>query len=642
MLDPQQDRRQLFDALRPPDGYRLDRAVGTTYSLDLLALLTVPLAYTVWDGEAQQGELLQDPLALLHGIRQVADRLAIFCQAGQISVPRANQRLFAYLEETVVEVTPRHKDGVFHPKVWLLRYAPSENESDPIRYRLLCLSRNLTFDQSWDTMLVLDGVYQAQRKVAYSRNHPLGDFIAALPDLAVSPVKPAIREAVAKLSDEVRRVAFETPGWDATFEFIPMGLTGRRSRPFRQTVRRQLIVSPFVDDYFLKEMATRSSHNILISRLESVMAVSPAVLARFAPVYVLDPTAVPETDDAEAAATEADSQPLSPPSGLHAKLFVSEYSYSTVELFTGSANATNAAFSKNVEFLVKFTGWGSEIGIDKLLAAGQDDDQVRLLDLLQEFEPAAAAAEPDAIQEALEKLANEWQRRLARLPLTARLASRSTSASDADTTFDVTLEIQADETATAERLHLPDHVQIRCWPITLRPEAAVPVVSDSQTIATIHGLSYAALTAFFAFVVTVGRGENQHTTRFVRNLPLIGAPDDRQEQVLRALLDNQQQTLRYLLFLLADSDAPFADSAALFQMQTPVDGQGRALSLPVDLFESLVRALYQDPVKLDQVHKLYTDLQKTENTDLLPDGFEAIWQPVWQARQQLRSEENNP
>jgi hypothetical protein len=162
-------------------------------------------------------------------------------------------------------------------------------------------------------------------------------------------------------------VDFETPDWDAAFEFIPMGLTGRRSWPFRRTVRRQLIVSPFVDDHFLKEMAARSSHNILISRLESVMAASPAVLARFAPVYVLDPTAVPETAVDEETLSEAESQPLSPPSGLHAKLFISEYSYSTVELFTGSANATGAAFSKNVEFMVKFTGRGAEIGIDKLL-----------------------------------------------------------------------------------------------------------------------------------------------------------------------------------------------------------------------------------------------------------------------------------
>jgi hypothetical protein len=274
------------------------------------------------------------------------------------------------------------------------------------------------------------------------------------------------------------------------------------------------------------------------------MAVSPAVLARFAPVYVLDPAAAPETDDAEATPLEAGGQPLLPPSGLHAKLFVSEYSRSTVELFTGSANATNAAFNKNVEFLVKFTGWSSEIGIDKLLVAGQDDGQVRLLDLLQEFEPAAAATEPDALQEVLDDL-GKWQRYLARLPLAARLATRSTTASAMEATFDVSLEIQPDGTAAAERLHLPGDVQIRCWPITLRPEAAVPVVGDSQTIATIHGLSYAALTAFFAFAVTVEQEEKQHTIRFVRNLPLLGAPDDWQEQVLRALQSTHDRVGRH-------------------------------------------------------------------------------------------------
>ena len=38
MLEPR-DRQLLFDALRPPDGFRFDQGVGTTYSLDLLALV---------------------------------------------------------------------------------------------------------------------------------------------------------------------------------------------------------------------------------------------------------------------------------------------------------------------------------------------------------------------------------------------------------------------------------------------------------------------------------------------------------------------------------------------------------------------------------------------------------------------------
>ena len=40
MLEPDQ-RRLLTDALRPPDGYTLDEAIGCTYSLDLIALARV-------------------------------------------------------------------------------------------------------------------------------------------------------------------------------------------------------------------------------------------------------------------------------------------------------------------------------------------------------------------------------------------------------------------------------------------------------------------------------------------------------------------------------------------------------------------------------------------------------------------------
>ena len=38
------------------------------------------------------------------------------------------------------------------------------------------------------------------------------------------------------------------------------------------------------------------------------------------------------------------------------------------------------------------------------------------------------------------------------------------------------------------------------------------------------------------------------------NLPLEGAPEDRQDRVLRSLIENRDQLLRYILFLLASGD----------------------------------------------------------------------------------------
>jgi len=39
----------LTDALRPPAGYRVEAAVGTTYSLNLTALLLAPLSFALFD-----------------------------------------------------------------------------------------------------------------------------------------------------------------------------------------------------------------------------------------------------------------------------------------------------------------------------------------------------------------------------------------------------------------------------------------------------------------------------------------------------------------------------------------------------------------------------------------------------------------
>src|SRR3954469_802478 len=132
------DRRLLLDALRPPEGYTLDEGVGTTFSLDLLALLTAPLGFTMLElQDSRPGEIGEaDALLLLKTIRQYADRLTVFCQAGRIIAPRGQGRLLANLEQSVVEVTSPTDGGVFHPKVWALRYV---GEGQPVAYRLLVL-----------------------------------------------------------------------------------------------------------------------------------------------------------------------------------------------------------------------------------------------------------------------------------------------------------------------------------------------------------------------------------------------------------------------------------------------------------------------------------------------------------------------
>ena len=122
MLRPH-DRRVLLEALRPPQGYTVDRALANTYSLELVALLIAPLSFSLFDrAAAREGSVIDEAnpvgaTALLQAVREHAARLSVFCQTGHILPSTRYPQLLAYLERSVVEVLPRSEQGVFHPKV---------------------------------------------------------------------------------------------------------------------------------------------------------------------------------------------------------------------------------------------------------------------------------------------------------------------------------------------------------------------------------------------------------------------------------------------------------------------------------------------------------------------------------------------
>lgn len=235
MLDPQQ-REIYLDALRPPDGFHLDRAIATTYTLDLTALLVVPLSMALFPCESGE-TVLRDPVAVLEALRRNADRITVFCQRGAIKVPNINHLLYNALESIVVEVELASGragglPGVFHPKIWLLRF---EDEAQRIHYRLLCLSRNLTFDRSWDTLFVIEGALESERD-PIERNAPLAAFVAALPGLATDRLEPDLEASIARIGDEILRTDLrlppDSPFDDASLRFHALGIGLDSGWPF--------------------------------------------------------------------------------------------------------------------------------------------------------------------------------------------------------------------------------------------------------------------------------------------------------------------------------------------------------------------------------------------------------------------------
>ncbi len=680
MLEPN-SRQLLRELLRPPAGFHFDRAISTTYTLNLMSLLTMPVAFTMFDRTTTDGTAAPDPLALLQAIRQHADRIHVFCQASRIAVPKRHHLLFAHLEDSVIEVTPPSEHGIFHPKLTVLRFVgdlsalpedhPDREQYEPVvRYRLLCSTRNLTFDRSWDTMLVLEGDLASHRRRPFARNHPLGRFVEALPDLAIRPVDQDVRKACRRMADELRRVDFELPDRFDDLTFWPIGLGNEKMNwPFPDDMDRLLVISPFVSDDLLGWFEPRKSAAILVSRDETLDELADETIAQVE-AYVLNPSADEPTrqtqadeeserlgaESADPSHTDNKDAPVSRSSddsadaiddetddlsGLHAKAFVADRGRHT-HLWTGSANATDAAFSGNIEFLIELRGPRRRYGVQTLVRPADQREApgaeaMHFDNLLDPYHRADEPTETDEERQEAERLVDQCRRTLAGTQLAIHVESPVDPNAeplhhDGEAQYRLRLVSESKEPVA-----LDERLSIRCRPATLPDHRSADLhdVMNDRGVA-FDAVSFKAITAFAAFDVEAKVGRAGYRSSFVLNLPLRGAPADRHEQLLTALLANREQLLRYLLMLLAENEHDLRAMAESIDAATEQPGPNVAhMDYGLPLLEPLLKTLEHQPARLDQVARLVEDLARHEHgRDLLPEGFMDMWQPIWQARKE--------
>jgi hypothetical protein len=609
MLDPQ-DRVVLYEALQPPEGYVLDQGIGTTYSLDLITLLSTPLAFTLFEWEDAKGQPTSNPVLLLEALRRHIDRLTVFCQAGRIAAPAKPNPLFGYLEQSIVEVKAPHAEGVFHPKVWVLRYV--HQETPEVWYRFLCLSRNLTDDASWDLSLMLEGPLK-DRKVGYADNRPLADFVSALPGMAVREPTDAVKQRAAMIAEEVRRVDFDVPEPFDSWDLFPLGFDKYTKNPLPREWSRGMVVSPFIDAAMAVKLASETAGGVLVSREEELDKLPKKALKGWAKVYVLSSQVDGEPEPgAEPGAADTDR-----PHGLHAKLFACERGWD-VALYVGSANATTAAFERNVEFLVALGAKKSKLGVDQLLAP--DDGQASLLSLLQEYEPPDQPVD-DRVERTLDDLLNGGRRAM----VEAGWELQASPGSGGNWVLRLLRK-------GTDPLPIPADVTLRAWPVTLPMDTSWrPVEASAVEVAFPEG-GTGMLTTFVGCEVVARFEGTQRVARFVLNLPLTGGPVGRREAILRQILDDPQKVIRFLQFLLNDEQVdPMADPSATKDGESPGSHGGEEGFV---LLESLLRALARDPKRLDEVDKLLKELgDDEEGRQRIPKGLLDVWSALWEARQ---------
>ena len=601
MLNPN-DRSLYTGILTPPPGMVFDEAIGTTFSLDPFVMLLVPLHLSMLAPD--RGGAKWKGIPLFESIERLSSKITIYTQKGRVQVPKIPIVMYGLLESMMVEVKAP-QGGVFHPKLWVLRFVDVDDPNH-VMIRLAILSRNLTQDKSWDLSLVLEGAPGGR----YVReNRELGELIADLPQLAQRPMNDARVLQAARLGDELRHVQWELP---EGFETVAFEVLGRRKKtwvPVQST--RLAVISPFCGNRALKQISDTSREPVvLISRPETLRKLKPQTCSLFSRCFVLNEAA--ETEDGE----DIDTWESRDTHGLHAKAYISEEGWNT-RIAMGSANATDAALlgANNIEVLASMVGRRSVVGSLETICDAQNLGAV-----LSEYTPSDSEEEEDLDQtnaeEALEK---------ARAALVDAQLSVGCEAVEGDERWALYIE--------GDFPKLNRIAACRVWPITVDQTHAVTVsVEDSPRLIELGEFGAALLTGLIA--VELQAAAKEVYLRFVLNLPTENLPDARRTAILKTVVQNQDGFLRYLMLLLGEDPLEIGDGAP---GKGEFNGPGKGGSNTFPLLEEMVRAFSRRSDKLEDIGRVVKRLTEGDKpSDIIPREFLEMWQVFEQAMEGRR------
>ena len=563
------NKRLRYDELLSPDpGFQLAFAVCMTYSLDLEAVLGVTMSLGLL--QEIDTDLQNNPFALLEAIRKSSDKVAIFCNAGSIALPQNIKSVFALLEHSVFEVKMPNRQN-FHPKLWFIKY---ENSSGAAYIKLIVLTRNLTFDQSIDMCVSMQG--KVTRTMG-RKNQPLADMLAFVERFADSTKKQKI-EALAEDLLHVKEFELSHPFEDYTF--YPLGIEGHAeaARALFDRKYALFLVSPFLSNDIVGELVGSTSKVILVTRKVSV---TKEVFHRFQDVYVTK-----EILNDNEFNTRQD---------IHAKLYYTSAAEGNF-LYIGSANASHNAFHKNVEFLLRLKYKPNTVGWDTFCNdfLPKENCAYEKLDAVPERQAA------DESQIAIDVAFKE-----------AVYAIKNATVEEAGNCYTVTINAKPRKAAL---------------PVTIAPLQRHALSVPLQTQTVLEGLLLKELSEFYILTI-----EGQNT---VVKIKTAGIPAQRDDAIYNSVIPTQSAFLSYLTFMLSadDTESLIDDAATLDGLDDPAD-MSRSAPPFTAVYELMLKTLCQNPRRIEGI----ADMIKRLDPAIISDALIAMVQQFQAAARRLKA-----
>ena len=591
MFKPKEDRLNYGQLLVPPVGYTLVRAVGTTYSLDLETLMSVCIALGIQ--ESTDSSLTKNPFAILKSLQGLSEKLLVFCEAGQIAaMPPERSPLMLLLDKMIVPVKLREIKGKgypsFHPKTWTLQY---EDEVGNQYFRFIVLSRNLTFDRSWDVAVSLEGKLTGAR---HKSSYPIVDFLEFLKYNCLEGVsmKTEKRRILNGLMQDLPFVQFSLEDKRfLDFEILPLGIgkTDIDEDPlFKNTFHDLLILSPFVSSGVLRSFDQRdklkNTRRHLITRTTELHKIA-GKLDTFKVFAMKDAVVEGEelVSDEETAKVQQQD--------IHAKMYLMTKD-SRSSLYLGSMNASENGLHRNVEMLLKLSAYRYYLNLDlveaDLFGPDEKGNPFEEVDLTTVDTEAPEKEAKDALERVIKGI--------------CRLKAKAVVEPVAGA-YNVTV------TFSCPREGFPD--------VEIAPARTVRTQRLAEEV-VFEGLNALELTELYRITV---KGETDSITRMI--LIPTEMPSDRDDMVVRSILKDKRAFVDYLAFILGDDYVLSAlEMEAAAGTDKDTDRRSADEALPA-IYEKMLKTAYTEPERLKDIRII---MDRISDSEVIPEEFVQMYE----------------
>ena len=565
-------------------GCKVEFAVGLTYSLNLEAMLTVPLAFGDL-GELDSNVKLS-PAYLLEGIRRSSDKIVLFCNKGGIHVPQETRTIYSLMEESIFEVQNGNDIlSNFHPKIWLVH----EIDKDGLEWlKLSVMSRNLDFSTCLDICCSLRGRINKRRSSKGMEKHkPLKDMLFWLSKYALSKAERVCQ--IAELLDYVDHFEVDAPfqiedevrNEDEGYAFFPFVYGKEEFSDYSDFLKkylpgdRILVISPFIDVPTLSWLTSRvrkdwgyeSKNTILITRKEYV---TKEVFDLFEQVWIPNDTMIDNTT------ANVD---------LHAKMYLTQRLTGQdlgYTLYLGSTNATKNGFNKNAEFLLRLHYKRTTTDrIKELLEEMVSERRFVVMD----------APNPEATND---RPRNEKELALKRA--VSCLNKATIKESDVTGLYDIKLSAYSRSKFDED--------------ITIRPLQCRNLWKPIGQQVDFNELVPSLLSEFYVLRKPCDDGS---FIEMVVKVKTSGMPANRDEAIYQSIITKKEELLDYVAFMLSDRPTEFFYEQQIMEMQKGMTGSTQQ-STTMPLYEQLLRTASNNPEQIIEVIKFI----KKMNKDIVP------------------------